>query len=63
MDRASGVDTQTWMADWMLRVYYLMPFMTVLVMNFVSKDGAMSFPWQFQVSLSHLRICHRNRDQ
>jgi len=50
MDRASGVDTQTWMADWMLRVYYLMPFMTVLVMNFVSKDGAMSFPWQFQRS-------------
>lgn len=44
------MDTKTWMQDWMIRVYHLLPFMTVLVMNFVSKDGAMSFPWQFQRS-------------
>lgn len=50
VNRVSGFQTKGFMVDTMMRIYYLLPFMAVLVMNFVSKDGAMSFPWQFQRS-------------
>uniref|UniRef100_A0A7S0Z2X0 phosphatidyl-N-methylethanolamine N-methyltransferase n=1 Tax=Hemiselmis tepida TaxID=464990 RepID=A0A7S0Z2X0_9CRYP len=50
MDRASGIEARSFMTDWVVRVYHLLPFMAVLVANFVSKDGAMCFPWQFQRS-------------
>jgi hypothetical protein len=35
--RVSGFETKGWMQDWMIRVYHLLPFMGVLVVNFVSK--------------------------
>jgi hypothetical protein len=38
------------MSETAYRVYHLLPLVAVLAANFVSKDGAMSFPWQFQRS-------------
>lgn len=50
MDRASYYHTAGWMSETAYRVYHLLPLVAVLAANFVSKDGAMTFPWQFQRS-------------
>mmetsp|Transcript_20091 Transcript_20091/g.42135 ORF Transcript_20091/g.42135 Transcript_20091/m.42135 type:complete len:668 (-) Transcript_20091:106-2109(-) len=50
MDRASYYHTAGWMSETAYRIYHLLPLVAVLAINFVSKDGAMSFPWQFQRS-------------
>eukprot|EP00287_Rhodomonas_sp_CCMP768_P006572 CAMPEP_0196737946 /NCGR_PEP_ID=MMETSP1091-20130531/15505_1 /TAXON_ID=302021 /ORGANISM="Rhodomonas sp., Strain CCMP768" /LENGTH=672 /DNA_ID=CAMNT_0042081869 /DNA_START=35 /DNA_END=2053 /DNA_ORIENTATION=+ len=39
-----------WVSLLASRVYHLLPLVVVLAMHFVSKDGALTFPWQFQRS-------------
>jgi len=47
---ASVSTDAAWVSVLASRVYHLMPLVVVLAMHFVSKDGALTFPWQFQRS-------------